>query len=165
MNPTVFGELITQHGPRLVSTMTRVMRNQQDGEDVAITALARAYDRYATFRGDSSLYTWVQAIAFNEARNVFHSRRKARLESLETCTEPLAMPERAEDRSEQNLQCMKLKHALRKIPLKYRIVLLRHFIDDEPIKQIASDLDIPVGTVLSRMFKAKALLRRAWGGV
>ena len=58
--------------------------------------------------------------------------------------------------------CLKMRKALREIPAVYRRVLTDHFIRGRSVKQIARRDRIPVGTVLSRIFTAKRILRQAW---
>jgi DNA-directed RNA polymerase specialized sigma24 family protein len=72
------------------------------------------------------------------------------------------MPDRWEDAQDRSVQELKIRKALGAIPSAHRRVLVDHFIHGRPVKAIAHRERIPVGTVLSRIFTAKRLLREAW---
>ena len=152
-----------QYRLRLLNGMTAVVRDRNIAEDVTATALAAAWRNLNHFRGDASLYSWVYRIALNEALS---RQRRDHAVSLESIYRPdaqeLAAPdvlapalERAECRSQ-------IRKALRRIPVVYRRILTDHFVCGYSVKRISRQNRIPVGTVLSRIFAAKRLLRAAW---
>lgn len=157
-----FRQLHNQYGARLLNSMTAFTRNRQAAEDVTAAAFTAAFENRDNFRGESSFYTWLHAIALNEARNRSRNAGVA-LESIDgpeakELSEPDVLPQMLE-RSECTFR---IRKALRGVPAIYRRVLTDHFVRGYPVKQIARRDRIPVGTVLSRIFTGKRLLRCAW---
>ena len=132
-------------------------------EEVTAEALASVLQNITRFRGESSLYTWVYAIARNEARQSLHRNPAVSLDTIEGAI-PAALrePDRVCDAVQSSEACGKLRRALQQIPARYNRVLTDHFVHGYSTKQIARRDRIPLGTVLSRIFKGKQLLRRAW---
>lgn len=158
----VFSEMHREYRDKLVNSMTAVARNRQDAEDITATAFAAAFQNLDRFRGESSLYTWIHAIALNEAR----SRRRGNVVEFESIDESdalqIAQPDSLDKLFEQAECCPRIWKALRRIPLVYRHTLIDRFVRGYSIKRIASGDRIPCGTALSRLFRAKQLLRAAW---
>lgn len=158
-----FKTLHDQYRSRLLNSMTAVVRNREEAEDITAAAFASAFKNRKTFRGESSLYTWLHAIAWNEARNQHRLNRAVSLESIDAAHAPEpAEPDLLVQTLEQSECCERVRAALRRVPLIYRRTLVDHFVRGVPVKQIARGARIPVGTVLSRIFTAKRLLREAW---
>jgi RNA polymerase sigma-70 factor, ECF subfamily len=157
-----FSDLHDQCRGRLLNSMIAVARNREEAEDLTATAFAAAFKNLDRFRGESSLYTWIHAIAMNEARN----RRRSRCVPLESIEESdalhIAEPDATDRAFEQRECCPQIWKALRGVPQIYRRTLVDRFIRGYSVKQIAKCQRVPLGTVLSRIFKAKRLLRAAW---
>ena len=103
-----FSQLHDQYRGRLLNSMIAVARNREDAEDITATAFAAAFKNLDRFRGESSLYTWVHAIAMNEAR----SRRRRDAVSLESIDRPdakeLAEPDLLAQTLERSECCSKI---------------------------------------------------------
>ena len=157
-----FGELHDQYRGRLLNSMIAVARNREEAEDITATAFAAAFENRSRFRGDALHQTWLHAIAMNEAR----SRRRNRSVPLDSIGESDAMqiaePDETDRLFEQRECCPRVWKALRGLPRTYRRTLIDRFVRGYSVKQIAKRERIPQGTVLSRIFKAKRLLRAAW---
>jgi RNA polymerase sigma-70 factor (ECF subfamily) len=152
-----------EYRARLVNGMTTLVKDREVAEEVTAAALAIAWEHLNTFRGNSSLYTWVYRIAMNEALSRKSRRPDVSLDTLERPLKELAVLDDIGNESQDKASdVVKLKRALHAIPPVYRRVLRDHFVRDRSIKQIAGRDGIPVGTVLSRLFRAKQLLRAAW---
>ena len=157
-----FSELHDQYRGRLLNSMTAVARNREDAEDITATAFAAAFENRSRFRGEAAPQTWLHAIAMNEARN----RRRSRRVSIEPIEESealkIAEPD-ATDRPFEQRECRpQIWKALRRVPRVYRRTLIDRFVPGYSVKQIAKCERIPLGTVLSHIFKAKRLLGLAW---
>ena len=157
-----FSELHDQYRGRLLNSMIAVARNREDAEDITATAFAAAFKNRDSFRGEASPHTWLYSIAINEAR----SRRRGRtipLESIEGSDAlKIAEPDAMDRSFERRECCPRIWQALHQVPRIYRRVLIDRFVRGYSVKQIAKCQRIPLGTVLSRIFKAKQLLRAAW---
>src|SRR4029077_5671413 len=115
------------------------------------------------FRGDSSFYTWLYTIALNEARNRARCKVAVSLETLDGLQDPsLQEPDLTAQTLERSEASAEIQQALRGVSAMYRRTLVSHFLDGDPVAQIARRERVPVGTVLSRLFRAKQLLRAAW---
>ena len=158
-----FGELHKAYHDRLLNSMTGLVRDRQAAEEITASAFAKAFEHLATFRGEASFYTWIQAIGRNEIRNYWDRNRALSLESI-TGPTPGALVEcnSVADRLEQSTDRRRLQRAIQRIPPHYRRALKDHFVRGYSTQQIARRQRIPLGTVLSRIFTAKKLLRRAW---
>ena len=151
---------------RLLNGMTAMARDRDAAEDITAAALASAWRNRNQFRGESSLYTWVFRIGLNELRQRRPRHPMVSLDAIEgPAPEALRECDRVCDKAESAEACGKLRQALRQIPARYRQVLTDHFVHGFSTKQIARRDRIPLGTVLSRIFTGKRLLRRAWESV
>ena len=157
-----FSDLHNEYRDRLLNSMTGVVRDREAAEEITATALAKAYEKRNSFRGESSLYTWVYAIAMNEARQRQRQNRLVSLDALEFPLPALIAEDRFDEALDRSRRTLQLRKALRSLPAIYRRVLVDHFVHGYPVKRIARQSRMPVGTVLSRIFTAKRLLRAAW---
>lgn len=158
-----FGDLHNAYHDRLLNSMTGVVRDRQAAEEITASAFAKAPEHLATFRGEASFYTWLHAIASNEARHYWKANRGVSLESV-TGPAPQALVEcdSVADRLEQSADRRRLEKAIQRIPAHYRRALKDHFVRRYSTRQIARKERMPIGTVLSRIFTAKTLPRKAW---
>ena len=158
-----FGTLVNRHQHRLVSFVRLMMSSAPDrdaAEDVAQEAFLRAYRALGQFRGQSTFRTWLYQIATNVART--HSaKRRDRKETQE--------PETSYERdrpSEENIERRVIAHdqlrrALRELPDDWREALVLRDIEGLEYKEIADLLEIPMGTVESRIFRGRQRLKAA----
>jgi RNA polymerase sigma-70 factor, ECF subfamily len=162
-NVEIFRAWHDQYRGRLLNSMTTMVRDRDAAEDVTAAALETAFVNLERFRGESSLDTWVHAIALNQARDYLRRNRAVSLESLDG-REPdeFKEPDRLEDTLDRAAYRAKLRKALRRVPPVCRRTLVNHFVHGYSVKQIAQKDRVPVGTVLSRIFTGKRNLRRAW---
>ena len=157
-----FAELHDRCHGRLLNSMIAVTRNREEAEDITATAFAAAFKNRSRFRGDALPQTWVHAIAMNEARN----RRRGRAVPLESIdlldAKELTEPDVLTQKLERADCCVRIREALRRVPRLYRETLVDHFVRGHSVRQMSKSYQVPLGTVLSRIFKAKQLLRAAW---
>lgn len=166
MNQRNFIELIEQHRDRLVSSMILITRNRDAAEDVVADALGTALQKSGSFRGESSLYTWVHAIARNEALDWRRKQNRACQQPIEELSRPeLVEPDLMVQTLHRQECCARLRCILRKLPAIYRRVLIDHFVRGYRTKRIARRQRIPLNTVLSRIHNGKRLLREAWEAI
>jgi RNA polymerase sigma-70 factor (ECF subfamily) len=158
-----FRELHDKYRERLLQGMLGFLRNRDAAEDVTAVAFAAAFENLGQFRGDSSFYTWLYKIALNEARNRARCKPAVSLDAVDGLQDELLKePDLVAQTLERSESGAQLQNALRGVPAMYRRTLVSHFVDGDPVAQIARRDRVPVGTVLSRIFTAKRLLRRAW---
>lgn len=161
-----FGAAHSQYRQRLLCSMVGMLRDREKAEDVTATAFQRAFVNRGRFRGQSSFYTWLHTIATNEAKSLWKREKTVSLEAIEgSVSDNVAAPDFFLETQERLDQAARIRKALDQLPTIHRQILLDHFVDGQSVKRIARTLRIPVGTVLSRIFTAKRLLRRAWEAV
>lgn len=160
-----FGELVLRYQDRLFHVANRVMANQDDALDVVQDVFVSAYQSLASFKGDAEFYTWLYRITFNTA--ISAKRRKRAALSLDntggrdTNLDPEdravdVAPESALERSEDERQ---LAVAMAKLSAEHRAVLAMKDIDGLKYEDIAEVLGVPIGTVRSRLHRARLELR------
>ncbi len=132
---------------RFLSHLTRCA---EDGEDLTQQTFIKAKQTIRSFRGESSLRTWIFRIALNEFR---HWKRKHR----PWYTLSIA-PAQVEPGFAACIEAESLLNALQKIPASHREVFLLHEVEELSVEETADALSIPIGTVKSRLFHARKKL-------
>lgn len=157
-----FGSLVRKYQVRLCTSLTHVCGSLDDAEDVAQEAFVQAFVKLRTFAGGSSFYTWLYRIAVNAAI----SRRRRRRETAsvdakrdELGLEPLDDGERADERLLREERAVQVQQALGRLSDEHRTILVLREIDDCDYDQIAQILELPVGTVRSRLHRARLQLK------
>jgi len=154
-------ELVQAHAGRLQRFVARHIGSTTDAEDLAQQAFAEAARSYRTFRGESQLSTWLYGIALNLVRNYLSRSPEYRYEFTDESAldqhhaETLAPAELAERRQSIEL----LQQALDELPANMRDILLLVGLDGLSYEEAAVMLTVPVGTVRSRLSRARAALR------
>ncbi len=157
-----FGELVRRYQDRLYTTLFHFVECAEDAEDVTQEAFVQAYLKLATFRGHSRFYTWLYRIAFNLAHS--RLRRKkwtislddgAAAEGSEYTKAEDAPTSRAERAEEVTL----IREALHLLQEDHRTILLLREMEGLDYQAISDILDLPLGTVRSRLCRARLQLR------
>jgi RNA polymerase sigma-70 factor (ECF subfamily) len=163
MTPRTFQTLHNRCREKVFHAVLGYVRNRDDAEEASAQAFATAYRHRRRFRAESSFDTWVYRIAINAA---ISAKRRQRTVSLETLEGPppasLIQPDVLDRVLDRDTCCRRLRMALKQIPARYRKILTDHFVRRYPTRRIAKSQGIPVGTVLSRLFTGRQLLRRAY---
>jgi RNA polymerase sigma-70 factor, ECF subfamily len=161
--------LVLKYQHKVVKLVMRYLRNPADAEDVAQEAFVKAYRALPQFRGDSAFYTWLYRIAINTAKNALAARERnpvsyeldlhtnddssdmvARLKDPET-PEGLALTEEIRDT---------VNHAIEQLPEDLRTAIVLRELEGMSYEAIAASMDCPVGTVRSRIFRAREAIDR-----
>jgi RNA polymerase sigma-70 factor (ECF subfamily) len=152
-----------------VYTLARyLVRNPADAEDAAQECYLRAFRHFETFRG-GPIKPWLLAILRNVCRAEYARRgalaaATADLETADNCTETLwgGDPETPESHIVRRLDGETVRRLLAELPGQFREVLVLREVNDLSYREIAGVIGAPVGTVMSRLARARALLRDAW---
>lgn len=164
-----FDELAKRYSAKMFQTAFGLTGNRQDAEEVVQDALIRAYRSLHNFRGDSSFSTWVFRIVVNLSRNKYHWNRRRGAEITSSISEkikdadnePKGDFEIADSKFDpfamlQNVEAEKNVVALMKdLPEKLREVLILRHIEEKSYEQIAEILKCNLGTVKSRISRAR----------
>lgn len=159
-----FGELVSRYQARLYNAAVRLVDNTDDAADVVQDAFLNAYQSLHAFKGDAEFFTWLYRIAFNGAISL--KRKKRPTGSLDAAAgdhglEPADESEyvrtgHALQRSEEDRL---LYAALARLSPEHREVLTMKDLDGLRYEEIAEVLTVPVGTVRSRLHRARLELR------
>lgn len=157
-----FGCLVERYQDRVFNTLVRVLGSHDDARDVVQDAFVQAFVKLDTFRGDAKFYTWLYRIAMNLALS--HRRRRRPTESLDATKDQLGaepmtqQPTAAEELIERERAAV-LQNALLKLNEEHRQILVLREMESCSYETISKILELPVGTVRSRLFRARLQLK------
>lgn len=158
-----FESLMRIHQDRLFHSIRQMVGDYQEAEDIAQDSFLNAFRKLSQFRGDSSFYTWL----FRITVNVIQSRRRKRkvpirpsVDGNQRELDALGKLQPVDARLLAADQTQFLQSALQSIADEYREILVLREIEDFDYETIASMLEIPVGTVRSRLHRARVALQQ-----
>jgi RNA polymerase sigma-70 factor (ECF subfamily) len=166
---TAFDLLVLKYQHKVIKLVTRYMRDPADAEDVAQEAFIKAYRAIPQFRGDSAFYTWLYRIAINTAKNAIVSRNRNPVDfhlDLQNMEESPTMQMRLADAEtpESLLQTEEIRttvnRAIEALPEDLRTAIVLRELEGLSYEDIAQAMDCPVGTVRSRIFRAREAIDR-----
>jgi RNA polymerase sigma-70 factor (ECF subfamily) len=147
-----FQSLFRQFEHEVFGWILRIVRDPSAAEDVMVEAFWRAYRGRARFDSSRSFGAWMRRIATNAALDQLEVARRYALRSTRDAPRPVPTP--ASDSLRESIQI-----AFRRLPAKLQIVATLALIEEQPYAEIAEALDLPIGTVKSRVFRATRALR------
>lgn len=157
-----FGSLVRRYQDRLFTSMVHLVGQREEAEDIVQDAFVQALLKLSSFRQSSSFYTWLYRIAFNAAVN---RRRRTRGEVPLDQTpgnypaEPADPNDQPAERILRSERVQQIQSALKSLSEEFRAVLVLREIEGFDYDTIARVLDVSVGTVRSRLHRARALMR------
>lgn len=155
--------LVLRHQQRLYRFLVGMLGNTEDAEDVAQETFVKAYKSLATFERRSLFYTWLQRIGRNLAishRRKYSRESGGRKQVLETVADNLTSREQSsEDMVYQRETDALVRAAIHQLPHERRDILILRDLDEMDYSQIAETLEIPIGTVRSRLHRARTELK------
>ena len=157
-----YGTLIEPYQDRLYHALRGVLGSHEDARDVVQDALVQAYRKLSSFRAESRFYTWLYRIAMNLALS--KRRRIKPTLSIEQAqehagNEPAARWVGPEELAMRQEQIDQLWTALDQLPHQAREILVLRELEDCDYETIGEILKLPLGTVRSRLFRARSQLR------
>ena len=161
-----FDLLVLKYQYKLQAIVGRFIRDADEVADVTQEAFIKAYKALPKFRGDSQFYTWLYRIAINTAKNhlVSKSRRPANTDINVADAEQFANNDKLIDEATPENSIMTeelatiIKNALSALPEDLRTALTLREFEGMSYEDIAGVMDCPVGTVRSRIFRAREFL-------
>lgn len=166
-----FRGLVERHQARVFHLAKSLVRNRSDAADIAQEAFVRAFGNLKSYRAEGSFTAWIARIANNLAIDFLRRQRtQAPVEFNESLSESVteeaqagllasrvrADPQSSALRRELGAQ---LEAALAKLPEKHRTILVLREVDGLTYEELAQTLEIPVGTVMSRLFHARSKMQ------
>ena len=152
-----FAELYARHSARLFSLAARMAGSPENGEDLLQEIFLQAHRKLASFKGDSSLGTWLYRLALNHCLDFVRSRR-ARMTKLTEALDADGAIEPTAPRETPNAR-LDLERAIERLPQGCREAFVLHDVEGFDHKEVAGLLGIAEGTSKSQVFKARTRLR------
>ncbi len=161
-NSRAYGELVERFQGRLFNAMLQVVGAHDEAEDVVQDSFVQAYIKLDTFQGNSKFFTWLYRIAFNNALS--RQRRKRSDLSIEqsreiTGTDPLDKLEPPDEPLLRQERVSLVHDALALLTEEHRTILVLREMEELAYEDIAEILDINIGTVRSRLSRARNQLK------
>ena len=158
-----FDLLIQKYQHRIVSLVSRYVSDFSEAQDVAQEAFIKAYRAIGRFRGDSAFYTWLYRIAINTAKNwiVAKNRRPPSSDIDATDAEQYAISSRLRETSTPENELLREEiettvfDTIAKLPEDLRTAIMLREMDGMSYEEIAITMECPIGTVRSRIFRAR----------
>ena len=166
-----FAQQAMQYAPQLYSAALRFTRNSSDAEDLVQETYLRAYRSFHTFQEGTNLRAWLFRILTNTFINTYRAKQRRVQESELDDVEELYLYRRiagmdiasrsAEDTLFDLFTDDEVKQALEGLPENFRVPVLLADVEDFSYKEIAEMLDIPIGTVMSRLHRGRKAMQKA----
>jgi RNA polymerase sigma-70 factor (ECF subfamily) len=156
-DPEAFGRLVGRHERRVYGLCLRILGNREDAEDAAQEAFVAALRKAASFRRAAAFSTWLYRIAVNAATDQARRRVRARLADLDPEDAGLAVAAGGE-LGEEVAAAVTVQTALARVPEEFRVAVVLCDLYRLPYADAAQILEVPVGTVKSRVFRGRAAL-------
>ncbi|HTP38888.1 MAG TPA: RNA polymerase sigma factor RpoE [Steroidobacteraceae bacterium] len=164
-----FDLLVLKYQHKVVKLVQRYVRDPSDAEDVAQDAFIKAYKALPRFRGDSAFYTWLYRIAINTAKNALASRKRSPVslerendhgEESQDVVSRLRDPETPEGLALTEEIRNTVNAAIESLPHDLRTAIVLRELEGMSYEEISQSMDCPVGTVRSRIFRAREAIDR-----
>lgn len=158
-----FDLLVRKYQHRIAALIGRYIPDWSETQDVAQETFLRAYRAIASFRGDAQFYTWLHRIAVNTAKNhlVSHNRRPPTddIDAADAEQFESGIRLRDTDTPERELMRQEIERTVMRVvdglPEELRTAITLREVDGLSYEEIAQRMDCPIGTVRSRIFRAR----------
>lgn len=157
-----YAELIDRYQRRLLGLLAHACGSPHEAEDLAQETFARAYRKLHLFSGQSQFYTWLCRVAMNLLAT---EKRRKRVENqlpregMDSALDTAGSSGRTEHELERNELCEHVRQAIAMLDVERRTVVLLRDFDGMDYDAIAETLELPIGTVRSRLHRARLELK------
>ncbi len=163
-----FDLLVLKYQHKLVNLIGRYIRDHAEVLDVAQEAFIKAYRALPNFRGDSAFYTWLYRIAINTAKNHLASQSRRSMETSMEITEAEQNAGAGELHDNASPEHLLLRDEIQntvagviaELPDELRMAITLRELDGLSYEEIAITMDCPIGTVRSRIFRAREAIHK-----
>ena len=165
---SAFDVLVLRYQQKVLKLVARYVRDAMEAEDVTQEAFIKAYRALPAFRGDSAFYTWLYRIAINTAKNALVSSKRRPLDydlDLQDSSQQELHARLKDSATPEHLLLTEeirttVNGAMEELPEDLRTAIVLREIDGLSYEEIAAAMDCPVGTVRSRIFRAREAIDR-----
>ncbi|MCC6783307.1 MAG: sigma-70 family RNA polymerase sigma factor [Planctomycetes bacterium] len=158
---SAFGTLMDRYQDRVFRLVSRFTRDHGEAEDLAQEVFVKVFRKLHTFQRDAALFTWIYRVAVNTVNDHFGRVGRRRLRLVEDESELDASPSARSDGASPSQPVLDdelrrvTRELLDELPEKYRTILLLREFEDLSYTQLAETLGLQMGTVESRLFRAR----------
>ncbi len=152
-----FNEMVDRYKDRLMNVIGRMLSSVEEAEDVVQETFVRVYQHRQSFNFQHCFSTWIYTIALNLARNELRKRKKFKfleISEMQGNEKEFAVEMKLPSRLPEILQ-----EAIAELPEKYKTAFMLRDIQEFPYEEVATILSVPLGTVKSRVNRARMMLR------
>ncbi len=156
-NMVAFNELVDRYKDRLLNVIGRMVNSTEEAEDIVQETFIRVYQHRQSFNFQHCLSTWIYTIGLNLGRNELRKRKKFKhydINEMQGNEAEFAVEMKVPTRLPEILN-----HAVSSLPEKYRTAFMLRDVQELPYEEVAKILDVPLGTVKSRVNRARLMLR------
>ncbi|MFN8021479.1 MAG: sigma-70 family RNA polymerase sigma factor [Acidimicrobiales bacterium] len=167
---SAFADEAMQYAPQLYSAALRMTRNAADAEDLVQETFLKAYRSFGGFEEGTNLRAWLYRILTNTYINAYRAKQRRPIETDLDDVEDLYMYRRigtlqsasrsAEDQMFDLFTDDEVKQSLEELPENFRLPVLLADVEGFSYKEIAEMLDIPIGTVMSRLHRGRRAMQK-----
>lgn len=164
--PREIERLINCYGDDVLRVAYLYVKDKHKAEDIFQEVFIKVFKKYDTFKGNSSEKTWIMKIAVNVCKDYFKSfwikrvfLNSDREEDRETYAEEYK-DESLEDGIIKSMESKELLNEVMNLPIKYKEVIILYYYQQFSSKEISEMLKLPEGTIRTRLFRARELLKK-----
>ncbi len=163
-NESAFSELISRYTPRIWRVIIANSRQRQDAEEILTDTWVAVWDNISTLKKIESFGPWLQKIAYNTCNRYYASSKRSSSEIPHTDAE---LAEQIDHEAAPRFREYELRadarEAVQQLPQRIRSVAVLYYLESWSMKEIAEELDLPIGTVKTKLRETRALLRKEFG--
>lgn len=152
-----FSSMVDRYKDRLMNVISRMLSSAEEAEDIVQETFVRVYQHRQSFNFQHCFSTWIYTICLNLARNELRKRKKFKfyeISDMQGHEAEFAVEMKLPSRLPQALDA-----AIKDLPEKYRTAFLLRDVQEMPYEEVAEVLGVPLGTVKSRVNRARLILR------
>ncbi|MDH4155667.1 MAG: sigma-70 family RNA polymerase sigma factor [candidate division Zixibacteria bacterium] len=152
-----FNELVDRYKGRLMNVIGRMLSSTEEAEDIVQETFVRVYQHRQSFNFEHCFSTWIYTIGLNLARNELRKRKKFKyyeISEMQGNEKEFAVEMKLPTRLPEVLDT-----AIKQLPEKYRTAFMLRDVQEMPYEEVAKILSVPLGTVKSRVNRARMMLR------
>jgi RNA polymerase sigma-70 factor (ECF subfamily) len=162
-DPAAFAEIVRRYQRAVYRVAYALTRNDSDADDLAQEAFVRAYRALGRFRAGEPLYPWLSRIVTNLAFSLFRRRKRRPETSLEPLVEAgmqWGTDDDPADKVAERERAQHIQESFAELKPEHQAVLALRVIEDRSYDEIAKTLGVPIGTVMSRLSRARTELKQ-----
>lgn len=166
-NQMAYGQLMEMYRESIYFMMIKMVRTEDDAEDLTIEAFGKAFNRLHQYSPSYAFSTWLFKIASNNAID-FIRKKRIKLTSMDTAYtnsegETVGIDVRSAEKDPEEVtmhaeKVVMMREIVKKLKPRYRDLIEKRYFEELSYDEIANDMDLPLGTVKAQLFRARAFL-------